>query len=184
MRDCLDQVDLSVYSWRIALIHLTEVDTCPQWVSAFPTKTLDCAIVERARRALVCVLTTYSPLLTLDVWCRSSYFPFPPPRFLHAMALWAKITSFLTKLIGQGILSHQRQMKLKTVGQSQPFVLLRDSIDWMEINHSVGGNVFYSESSNKKLISSQNSITERLRIIFNWIFGHPGYYSWAELTQD
>lgn len=42
-------------------------------------------------------------------------------------------------------------MKLKTVGQSQPFVLLRDAMDWMEIIYSVGGNVLYSESSNKKV---------------------------------
>lgn len=182
MRDCLDQVDLSVTncldlfnrSWHLPTVGV-----------GIPYDDIGlCNSGESKKSTGVCVLTPYSLLLTLDVWCRSSYFPFPPPRFLHAMALWAKITSFLTKLIGQGILSHQRQMKLKTVGQSQPFVLLRDSIDWMEINHSVGGNVLYSESSNKKLISSQNSITERLRIIFNWIFGHPGYYSWAELTQD
>lgn len=131
MRDCLDQVDLSVYSWRIALIRLTEVDTCPQWVSAFPTKTLDCAIVERARRALVCVLTTYSPLLTLDVWCRSSYFPFPPPRFLHAMALWAKITSFLTKLIGQGIFITPAADKTKYSWAKSAFCAL-EGFHWLD----------------------------------------------------
>lgn len=129
MRDCLDQVDLSVTNcldlfnrgWHLPTVGV-----------GIPYEDIGlCNSGESKKSTGVCVLTPYSLLLTLDVWCRSSYFTFPPARFLHAMALWAKITSFLTKLIGQGIFITPAADKTKYSWAKSAFCAL-EGFHWLD----------------------------------------------------
>jgi hypothetical protein len=152
MRDCLNHVVLFLYLWWFIFINLVEVGRpAHSGCQHSLRREWNCIMVEKQEEHPLYVLIN-SLLSALDSgWIAASH-SFCCG-FSTSMALWAEISSFPTKLLWQGILSHQQQMKLKTVGQDQPFALLRHSIDWMEIIHCVKGNVLYSESSNKKVNS-------------------------------